>query len=639
MKRSCNILGVVLLAGLTVLPEAKAQTQTQQPDKAPLRYTNPVIHADYSDPDVCEAGGVYYMTASSFNCFPGLPILRSTDLVHWNLVNYALTSYPGRNWKEGDAGNDRVKGKKKNATAAAPEDDFHARVQHGNGVWAPAIRFHEGWFYIFVGDPDRGIFMVRTQDPEGTWEEPVWVVRQKGFIDPCPFWDEDGRAWLSHGIAGSRAGLKSVLYLAPMDPSGTRLLGPSKAIFDGHRTQPTIEGTKLYKHNGKYYLFAPAGGVATGWQTVLRADRMEGPWEERVVMAWAPGTVNGPHQGAWVTDAAGADWFLHFQDKGAYGRIVHLQPMRWAADGWPVIGEDPDGDGVGQPVAAYAAPEAPAEKGGPAGSELLRSDDEDDSGRGRANEVSESSGGHFLRSGGGSLYGLPLEWQYPTIPSPFWHIALPDGGVRLFSVEQAERGLWDCPNLLLQKFPAERFTVTARLTFRPNPQLKSRDEEAGFVVMGNDYALLRLQDARDHARLQYVTCPGASKGAAETAEDLTDIPYNAIKIDDRYASGNVPKVKYADIPEAVLWVRLEVRAKAIEGSVPDAVCQFSYSLDGKRYTKVNQKFTARPEMWTGAKFGFFCNRYSPMNDAGCLDVTDLLVKPEFAPRPAGVSSL
>ena len=583
----------MLLAGMTVLPETKAQEQgqTQQRDQAPFRYTNPVIHADYSDPDICEAGGVYYMTASSFNCFPGLPILKSTDLVHWDLVNYALTDYPGENWKEPE------KGKKKKGATTLLEDDFHTRVQHGNGVWAPAIRFHDGWFYIFVGDPDRGIFMVRTQDPEGPWEEPVWVVRQKGFIDPCPFWDEDGRAWLSHGIAGSRAGLKSVLYLAPMDPSGTRLLGPSKAIFDGHRTQPTIEGTKLYKHDGKYYLFAPAGGVATGWQTVLRADRIEGPWEERIVMAWAPGTINGPHQGAWVRDAAGADWFLHFQDKGAYGRIVHLQPMTWK-DGWPVIGEDPDGDGVGQPVAAWDVPAKMPDQVG---------------------------------HDGKSAYGIPLAWQYPAIPSPYWHMALPDGGVRLFSVEQRERGLWNCPNLLLQKFPAERFTVTARLAFRPNPQLKARDEEAGFVVMGNDYALLRLQDARDHAQLQYVTCTSASKDAVETAEDLASISYNSIKIDDRHASGNVPKVEYADIPEAVVWVRLEVRAKAVEGHVPDAVCQFSYSLDGKRYTKVNQKFTAQPEMWTGAKFGFFCNRYSPRNDAGCLDVTDLLVKAEFAP--------
>ena len=221
--------------------------------RAQQYYTNPVLHMDYSDPDVCRVGEDYWMTASSFNCFPGLPILHSRDLVHWTLYNYALTGYD-------------------------------QPIQHGEGVWAPAIRYHEGWFYIFVGDPDRGIFMVRTQDPRSQWEDPVWLVRGKGFIDPCPLWDDDGNAWLSHALAGSRAGLKSVILVAPMAPDGSRLLAPSRIVYDGHDNQPTIEGTKFYKRDGKYYIFAPAGGVATGWQTVLRSDTPLGPWEERIVM-------------------------------------------------------------------------------------------------------------------------------------------------------------------------------------------------------------------------------------------------------------------------------------------------------------------------------------------------------------------
>ena len=285
MKRILSLLAAAFVCGGMTL-------------SAQFRYQNPVIHADYSDPDVCRVGEDYWMTASSFNCFPGLPILHSRDLVHWDLVGAALTEYPGEGWD-------------------APEDDFRTKVQHGKAVWAPAIRFHEGWYYIYVGDPDRGIFMVRTQDPKGPWEPPVWVVKEKGFIDPCPFWDEDGNAYLSHGCAGSRAGNKSILFVAPMDPDGTRLLGPSRIVYDGHLSQPTIEGTKFYKRNGKYYIFSPAGGVATGWQTVLRADNPFGPYEERIVMAWAPGTINGPHQGGWVQTPEGEDWFLHFQDKGA----------------------------------------------------------------------------------------------------------------------------------------------------------------------------------------------------------------------------------------------------------------------------------------------------------------------------------
>ena len=550
---------------------------------AQFRYQNPVVHADYSDPDVCRVGEDYWMTASSFNCFPGLPVLHSRDLVHWELVGAALTDYPGEGW-------------------TGPEDDFRTKVRHGMAVWAPAIRFHDGWFYIYVGDPDRGIFMVRTQDPAGPWEPPVWVVREKGFIDPCPFWDEDGKAYLSHGCAGSRAGNKSILFVAPMAPDGTRLLAPSRIVYDGHLSQPTIEGTKFYKRDGKYYIFSPAGGVATGWQTVLRADNPMGPYEERIVMAWAPGTVNGPHQGAWVQTPEGEDWFLHFQDKGAYGRIIHLQPMVWQADGWPLIGEDPDGDGVGQPVAAYPA------------SSVISS------------EVEKSDGKGYRP------YGIGPEWQYPAVPSPYWHFALEDG-VRLYSVEQTwpYKNLWDCPNFLAQKFPAERFTVRAKLAFRPNPQLKERGEQAGFAVMGNDYAGLRLTDTSAGACLEYIECQGASKGNTEAAKTLAVLPYHFIPLPHDRESKNVPLVSYPDIPEAVLWVELDVRAKAVEGHVPDAVCRFRYSLDGKRFTQVEGTFTAQPEMWVGAKFGFWCNRFASKNDAGCLDVTELTVKPAFDP--------
>ena len=566
---------VILLLILVLLCSCDRQEQA-------VPYTNPILHLDYSDPDVCRVGEDYYMTASSFNCFPGLPILQSRDLVHWEQIGAALVDYPGEGWD-------------------APADDFRTTVQHGKAVWAPAIRYHDGWFYIYVGDPDRGIFMVRTQDPAGRWEPPVWVVRQKGFIDPCPLWEADGTAWLSHGLAGSRAGLKSVLFVAPMAADGCSLIGPSRIVYDGHQTQPTIEGTKFYRRNGWHYIFAPAGGVATGWQTVLRAREPFGPYEERIVMAWAPGTVNGPHQGAWVSAPDGTDWFLHFQDKGAYGRIVHLQPLSWQADDWPIIGEDPDGDGVGQPVHGN----------GLSGARIAQN--------GASAHDSSLSGARTPSVG---PYGLSYDWQYPAVPSPYWHMALPEGGVRLYSVEQTwpYKSLWDSPNVLQQKFSAEAFTATARLCFCPNPQLKQRGETAGFVVMGNDYAGLRLTDTADGAVLAYIECLGASKGAAETATPLCTLPYTAHPQPHQYASGNVPPVNYPDRQEAVLWVRLEVAPRPVEGNVPDAVCHFSYSLDGSAWTPAGTEFLAQPELWIGAKWGVFCNRFTPKNDAGWLDV-------------------
>ena len=547
-------LAVILLALLpAVLPAIQAKT----PEKAIVRYSNPIIHADYSDPDVCRVGEDYYMTASSFNQFPGLPILHSRDLVNWQLVGASLTDYL-----------------------------YHfkpltkARVQHGNGAWAPAIRYHDGWFYIFCGDPDAGIFMVRTQDPRGPWEAPVWLTKAKGLIDPCPFWDEDGKAYLSHALAGSRAGMKSVIFVAPMSPDGTRLTGPSRMVFDGHETQPTIEGTKMYKRGGKYYIFAPAGGVKTGWQTVLRADTPYGPYEDRIVMAAGEGTINGPHQGAWVDTPQGSHWFIHFQDKGAYGRIIHLQPMTWREDGWPVIGDDPDGDGCGVPVESWEAPCG-------------------------VTNIPYNEWDHQHSGAGNKPYGLDLEWQYPSVPSPYWHSALPEGGVRLFSVQRKHffKNLWDCHNLLTQKFPDERFKVFAKLVFKPG---KGLGENAGFVVTGTDYAALKLTDAGEHALLQYVTCKNADKGTAEEAETLAEIPYE---------NGS-----------ATVWVSLQVYPRVAEKEV---VARFSYSLDGGDLIKLPSGFVCSPGKWIGSKFGFWCNRTEKNNDGGCLDVCDFRVTHEF----------
>ena len=537
-----------------------------------LRYTNPILHQDWSDPDVCRVGADYYMTASSFNFMPGLPVLHSRDLVNWDVIGTALPRYGTR----------------------------RPQMQHGKQVWAPSIRWHDGWFYILFGDPDRGIFRVRAKDPAGPWEAPVCIVKSTGYIDPCPLWDDDGRTYISFAAAGSRAGIKSVLFVAETDSECTRLLGPPRMVYDGHDTQPTIEGTKFYKRGGIYYLFCPAGGVSTGWQSVLRSESPWGPWEERVVMAWAPGTINGPHQGGWVDTPEGSDWFIHFQDKGAYGRIVHLQPMRWGSDGWPVIGDDPDGDGVGQPVASWEAPLP-----------LTRPQES------------------VMPKYGQSPWGFGLEWQFPSVPSPNWFCVLPGGGLRLFSVQQRYPGLWNCPNVIQQKFPAERFTVTARMRFRPNPALEG--ENAGFVVTGSDYAGLRLTDTLGVARLELIKCTGASKVAREEASVLADLPWMEVPADFPLSSGNVPPVKYLDGREVTIWVRLEVRPKEAPGNVPDAMCQFLWSTDGKRFVKAGERFRAVPDMWSGAGFGFFCNRFAPKNDSGRLDVTDVLVKLEFAP--------
>ena len=169
-------------------------------------YRNPVIYADYSDPDVCAVGDDFYMTASSFQCTPGLPILHSKDLVNWEVVNYAIKKLE-------------------------PEE-YYKIPRHGKGVWAPSIRYHEGMFYIYWGDPDFGIFMVRTKNPLDEWEKPVLVKAGKGMIDPAPLWDEDGKLYLVHAWAGSRAKMNSILTMCELNSEVTKVISEPILVYD-----------------------------------------------------------------------------------------------------------------------------------------------------------------------------------------------------------------------------------------------------------------------------------------------------------------------------------------------------------------------------------------------------------------------
>lgn len=294
-------------------------------------YRNPIIDADVPDPDAIRVGGRFYLVASSFHRAPGLPIFASDDLVNWTRISYAL---------------------ERNEPAA-----WFALPRHGGGVWAPSIRHHDGTFFVVYPDPDQGIFVVTAEDPAGPWSSPRLLLAGLGLIDPCPLWDEDGSTYLVHGWARSRSGRKNVLTVVPVDEQLTGTRGVAVDVIDGDRLEgfTTVEGPKFYQRDGEYWIFAPAGGVATGFQTVFRADNPYGPYEHRIVLSQGDTPVNGPHQGAWVDDGDGGDWFLHFQDRGVYGRVLHLQPMAWGEDGWPIMGQAVAG-GPAQPVLQHPAP-------------------------------------------------------------------------------------------------------------------------------------------------------------------------------------------------------------------------------------------------------------------------------------------
>lgn len=537
MKRTATLLIIAL--ALAVSLAAQSVSRVWVADRGNGTYRNPVLNADYSDPDVIRTGDDYWMTSSSFNCIPALQILHSTDLVNWQIVSCVFDGI---------------------APTAAQLAAF--ANSHGNGVWAPSIRYHNGWYYIFWGDPDRGIFHVKTQNPASRWGDPQLVYPGVGMIDPCPLWDDDGRVYLVHGWAGSRAGFKSVLSAVELDAELSRVISGEKIVFDGHDAHPTVEGPKFYKRNGFYYIFAPAGGVATGWQIVLRATSPYGPYECRTVMREGKSGINGPHQGAWIDDTEGQSWFLHFQDKGAYGRVVHLQPMKWHDDGWCTIGIDTDGDGVGEPVKSYRKPAAHQV----------------------APIVTPVQSDNF------ESLSLGLQWQWHAVPQPWWAMTSTEGKLRLNcrTHDQGWRSLWDTPNLLLQKFPAEEFTTTVKIDFHPS----YRGDCAGVVVMGLDYATIELYRTDAGVEVRNTVCHNADRGSEP----------------ETIASRQIDNIRF-------------LRVRVDRGGV----CSFFYSSDGKRFLPLGDKFVARKGKWIGAKVGLFATAEIKKNDGGRADIENFTV--------------
>ena len=505
-------------------------------------YKNPILYTDYSDPDAIRVGDDYFMTASSFCNTPGLPILHSKDLVNWKVINYAIKNIPY---------------------------ERYAMPQHGCGVWAPAIRYHDGEFIIFFPMPDEGIFVTKTKNPWGEWSEPHAIFEGKGWIDPCPFWDDDGKAYMVSAFAKSRIGFKSILHLTQMKPDCSALLDEGKHIFDGNENnQVTIEGPKLYKRNGYYYIMAPAGGVKPGWQVVMRSKNIWGPYEYKNVLVQGNTSVNGPHQGAWLDTQTGEDYFLHFQDVYAAGRIVHLQPVKWIND-WPVMGEQINAD-AGQPVMQHRKPDI-GEQAVEAAKNFRHENNLADI---YAPDASDDFTGDRLG----------LQWQWNANHLDGWY-SMTGHGIELYPVEKPEStSIANVPNLLLQKWIAPEFSAVTELMCATLEE----GSVAGMVSLGVDYGAAAIR--RREGSLSIISVLGSQTFKNEKA-------YSEDKV-----------VELANIDSTVEKVFFRNRVESlpvVEKNVTRNKIYLDYSLDGTNYENV-LAYEATAGRWVGVKNGIFC---------------------------------
>jgi beta-xylosidase len=529
-----TLISILLL--IPLLAQAQYKSEVWSPDNGDGTFTNPVINADYSDPDVCAVGEDYYLTASSFQCIPGLPILHSKDLVNWEIINYAVKELE-------------------------PKEVFD-KPSHGNGIWAPSIRYHNGEFFIFWGDPDYGVMMVKTKNPAGEWSKPLCVIPGKGIIDTTPLWDDDGRCYLVNAWANSRSRFASVLTVREMNADCTQPIGNPVIVFDGNGTENrTCEGPKFYKRDGWYWIMCPAGGVPTGFQLAMRSKSPYGPYEHKVVLAQGKTSVNGPHQGAWVHTAFGEDWFLHFQDKEAYGRVVHLQPVDWSS-GWPIMGKK------GEPVLTYKKPKS--------NSSVIVNPVESD-------EFNQPV--------------LGKQWQWHANYDQKFGMPTAFGTMRVYTHKLSEgyKNLWEVPNMLLQKTPADCFVATAKLRFTS----KEQEQFGGIIMMGLDYSALVVARVGNEFQLQQITCKAADKGKPQNVKVLASLKPTASD-----------KVDYQPAIHEDIYLRM---------TVSDGKCRFSWSSNGKKFTEVGDEFTMKEGKWIGAKIGFVAAETGQQTNRGWID--------------------
>jgi beta-xylosidase len=411
-------------------------------------YKNPILFADYSDPDVIRVGNDYYLIASSFEFMPGLPILKSHDLVNWTIISHVFPSL--------DLG---------------PAYALNGGNRYGRGAWAPAIRYHDKKFFVYFPTPDEGIFMSTAPTAEGPWTKPIAVMAQAGLEDPCPFWDDDGTAYLIHSKTGA-----GPLYLHKMSADGTKVLDEGKLIVQ-NKDLHTLEGPKLYKRHDYYYIFAPYGGVSTGSQVVLRSKDIYGPYEFRTVLAQGSTAVNGPHQGGYIETPSGEGWFVHFHSQGAYGRIDYLEPVKWVDD-WPIMGKPID-DTTGEPVLTWKKPDV----GGSFPVQRPQTSDE------------------FS----GRKLGQQWEWNHNP-DDAHWSLSVRPGFMRLTAMPASD--LLHARNTLTQMMQDPAFDLTARIDMKG----MKNGQQAGLAMLSNKPSGVRVIDAAGKRSLVFFTQNGDVAG-------------------------------------------------------------------------------------------------------------------------------
>ena len=537
MKRIYFILACILLMQAASVRADDYETLHME------KIQNPMLWADVPDPDVIRVGDTYYLVSTTMHLMPGAPIMTSKDLKNWETVGYIF---------------DRL--------TDSPKYDLLNGTVYGRGQWATSLKYHNGKFYALLAPNERGAmgdtYIFSAEKAEGPW---TIVSRMRHFHDCSLFFDDDGRVYVIYGTG-------EMMELKP-DLSDV-IEGTHQQLFQREEDEKGIlEGSRMIKHNGKYYLLMISHVYAPGKhrrEVCYRADNIRGPYEKQVILESEFGGFSYEAQGT-IVDTPDGDWIgIIFQDRGGVGRVLTVMPCRWV-NGWPMLGDENG-----------KVPETvrPLVNGQPA-TTIVKSDD-------------------F------SSDKLGLHWQWNHNPiDEAWSLKERPGFLRL-KTNRVVSNLYLAPNTLTQRMEGPTCSGTIAIDIS-----KMKDGDcAGLAAFNSDTGALVIKKKGKNLVLEMV----------EMSVTLTDLDKEVTNVEEKVIE-SIPLNAQLSTLNAQLFLRIDADFRPVNGHGRDAA-NFYYSIDGSQWTQIGTKDYRLSFDWRrffmGSKFGIFC--YATKKKGGYVDI-------------------
>ncbi len=531
-------LGIALMLCASVNVQAQPNRDNKSENLITDMIDNPMLWADVPDPDIIRVGDTFYLVSTTMHLMPGAPIMKSKDLKNWETVGYIFDKLTD-----------------------SPKYDLSPTegTVYGRGQWATSLKYHKGKFYALLAPNEAGsmgdTYIFTADKAEGPWKQ---VSRMRHFHDCSLFFDDDDRVYVIYGT-GEMMELKKDL--------SDVIEGTHRHIFQREADETgLLEGSRMIKHNGKYYLLMISHVYAPGRhrrEVCYRADNIQGPYEKRTILQSEFGGFSYEAQGT-IVDTQDGDWYgIIFQDRAGVGRVLTVMPCRWI-DGWPMLGDE---------EGKVPARVRPLKSGEPAKSIVC------------ADDFSSEK--------------LGLHWQWNHNPvDKAWSLTERPGYLRL-KTARVVPNLYLAPNTLTQRMEGPKCTGSVALDMS-----KMKDGDIAGLAAFNDHSAVMA----------------IKKVGKKLTLELSDQQVRLTQREKKVEKVEVKVLESVDLNknQQKIWLRIDANF------IPRTdIATFSYSLDGKEWTKIGGDFRMGfdwQRFFMGTKFGIF--NYATKKVGGYVDVDE-----------------